>query len=88
MNHLGTSTDQKLTCDEACAEASALGFTEVQTHNGWQSFSDWLPYGSRTHKAVSFRLETRRDNRPAICERPLVPADSDKYFFFGVWYIR
>ena len=77
MNHIGTSTDQKLTCDEVCAEASALGFTEVQTYKGWQSFNDWLPYGSRTNKAISFRLETRPDNRPAICSNML-----------SVWYIR
>ncbi len=84
-NRQGTTTDQKLTCDEVCAEATSLGFREVQVFDGWVKLEKWQPYGKREHKAICFCLETM-NHQPMICERAL--GWTDKAFVFGAWPIR
>jgi len=90
---MATTTDQRLTCEEAAQEAQGLGFREVLTMAGWRPLTDWMPYGKREgHQAITFYLATDGDG-PAIRERlakarPVVGDILDEGFCLGRWTIR
>ena len=79
-----TTTDQKLTCEEAAKKAQALGFTRVLTAAGWRELEVWAPYGKRAgHRAITFRLETT-EGEPVICENA---AKESPDFLLGRWHL-